>query len=300
MFDKKHSVAVPYVSQSETAGWLKETVLRCPVCGAPLLQESKRYCCEHRHSFDRARAGYVNLLLRQSHRLRGDDPNMVSARRIILEKDYYLPLLQAAQQILLYESAAAPLLLDVGCGEGWYSRKLAQGLCNAGKSPVLVGVDISPSALQYAARRAAGTVCCENHWTVASINHLPIASRSVDVLLNFFAPCEAAEFARVLKQNGVLLRAIPLEKHLWELKRAVYEKPYENRPVLAAPEGFTLCDVQRIETAITVGGEDLAALFDMTPYARKTASDDRAKLLSVPALTVQLAFGLLVCRISAA
>lgn len=277
------------------------TVLCCPVCGAPLLREAKRYCCERRHSFDRARAGYVNLLLRQSHRLRGDDSNMVSARRIFLEKDYYLPLLQAAQQILLRESVTnTPLLLDVGCGEGWYARKLAQGLCDAGKSPILVGVDISPSALQYAAKRAIDTLFCENHWAVASINHLPLASQSVDVLLNFFAPCEAAEFARVLKRNGVLIRAIPLEKHLWELKQAVYEKPYENRPVIAAPEGFVLCDVQRIETAITVGGEDLAALFDMTPYARKTAADDRAKLLSVPALTVQLAFGLLVCRVSEA
>lgn len=276
-------------------------VLQCPVCGAPLLQEPKRYCCANRHSFDRARAGYVNLLLRQSHRLRGDDPNMVSARRFFLEKDYYLPLLQAARRILLQESAAGPLLLlDVGCGEGWYSRKLAQGLCDAGKPPILVGVDISPSALQYAAKRAADTLSCAHYWAVASISHLPLISRSVDVLLNFFAPCEASEFARVMKKDGVLIRAVPLEKHLWELKQAVYEKPYENRPVIAAPDGFTLCDVQRIETAITVGGEDLAALFDMTPYARKTSVEDRAKLLSVPALTVQLAFGLLVCRRSEA
>ncbi len=273
--------------------------LCCPVCGAPLAQEPGRYCCENRHSFDRARAGYVNLLLRQSHRLRGDDPAMVSARRAFLEKGYYQPLLQAAQAILLREcTVSAPLLVDVGCGEGWYSRKLAQGLSDAKKSPVLVGVDISPSALQYAARRAADTLGCENHWAVASINHLPVATQSVDVLLNFFAPCEPAEFARVLKKDALLIRAIPLEKHLWELKQAVYEKPYENRPVLTAPDGFTLCDVQRIETEITVAGEDLAALFDMTPYARKTSPDDRAKLLSVPALTVQLAFGLLVCRLS--
>ncbi len=277
----------------------QKAALHCPVCGAPLMHEPRRYCCESRHSFDRARAGYVNLLLRQSHRLRGDDPAMVSARRVFLEKGYYQPLLLAAQAILLREStASAPLLLDVGCGEGWYSRALAKGLCDAEKSPVLVGVDISPSALQYAAKRAADTLCCENHWAVASINHLPLASQSVNVLLNFFAPCEPAEFARVLKKDGVLIRAIPLEKHLWELKQAVYEKPYENRPVIAAPEGFTLCDVQRIETQITLAGEDLAALFDMTPYARKTSPDDRAKLLSVPALTVQLAFGLLVCRLA--
>ncbi len=274
-------------------------VLCCPVCGAPLVQEPKRYCCANRHSFDRARAGYVNLLLRQSHRLRGDDPSMVSARRSFLEKGYYQSLLQAALDVVLREcTVSAPLMVDVGCGEGWYSRRLAQGLADGGKTPALVGIDISPSALQYAAKRAADALHCAHHWVVASINHLPIGTASADVMLNFFAPCEAAEFARVLKKDGLLIRAIPLEKHLWELKQAVYEKPYENRPVIAAPDGFTLCDVQRIETQITVSGEDLAALFDMTPYARKTSPDDRAKLLSVPALTVQLAFGLLVCRLS--
>lgn len=271
--------------------------LQCPVCGKPLRAEEKRYCCEHRHAFDRARSGYVNLLQRQSHRLRGDDADMVRARSVFLEKGYYLPLLCAAEAALLAKcNAAAPVMLDIGCGEGWYSVQLAQRCCEAGRTPVLAGFDISPSALQYAARRAAGTLSCDHHWAVASVNRLPAANECADALLNFFAPCDAVEFARVLKQDGVLIRAIPLEKHLWELKQAVYAEPYENRPVLTAPDGFVLTDLKRIETAVILSGADLEALFDMTPYARKTSPADRAKLLAVPALTVQLAFGLLVCR----
>lgn len=271
--------------------------LQCPVCDKPLRAGEKRYCCENGHSFDRARSGYVNLLQRQSSRLRGDDADMVRARRVFLEKGYYQPLLRAAEAPLLaYCNAAAPVLLDIGCGEGWYSMELAKACCAAGKKPVLVGVDISTNALQYAARRAAETLSCEHHWAAASINRLPAAAESVDCLLNFFAPCEPKEFARVLRRDGILLRAIPLEKHLWELKTAVYETPYENRPVLAAPEGFVLADVQRIEPVITLGGADLEALFDMTPYARKTSPADREKLLGVESLQVQLAFGLLVCR----
>ncbi len=271
--------------------------LQCPVCGLPLQKETGRYRCVKNHCFDCARSGYVNLLLRQSHRLRGDDPAMVSARRSFLEKGYYRPLLEAAGEVLLQECGAwAPVILDVGCGEGWYSRLLTQQLLDAGKQPVLVGADISPSALQYAAKRAAETLPCANHWAVASINRLPAADASVQILLNFFAPCEPKEFARVLHPQGVLLRAIPLEKHLWELKEAVYAQPYENRPVIAAPEGFVLSELRRIEYTITLSGEDSAALFDMTPYARKTAPEDREKLLGVGELTVQIAFGLLVCR----
>lgn len=278
---------------------MKETcfALQCPVCGKPLCAEEKQYRCENRHTFDRARSGYVNLLRRQSHRLRGDDGDMVRARRAFLEKGYYLPLLKAAEAPLLANcNAAAPVILDVGCGEGWYSTRLAQRCSTAGRTPVLVGIDISTNALQYAARRAAESLSCEHHWAAASINRLPVADESVDCLLNFFAPCQPSEFARVLRKEGILLRAIPLEKHLWELKQAVYETPYENRPVIAPPEGFVLADMQRIETTITLGGCDLAELFDMTPYARKTAPADREKLLALPSLTVQLAFGLLVCR----
>ncbi|MBE6848161.1 MAG: methyltransferase domain-containing protein [Ruminococcus sp.] len=271
--------------------------LQCPVCGLPLQKETGRYRCVKNHCFDCARSGYVNLLLRQSHRLRGDDPAMVSARRSFLEKGYYRPLLEAAGEVLLREyGTSSTVVLDVGCGEGWYSRLLTQQLAENGRKPVLVGVDISPSALQYAAKRAAETLSCEHHWAVASINRLPAADASVQLLLNFFAPCEPKEFARVLHPQGVLLRAIPLEKHLWELKEAVYAQPYENRPVIAAPEGFVLSDVRRIAYTVTLSGEDLAALFDMTPYARKTAPADREKLLGVEHLTIQLAFGLLVCR----
>ena len=39
-------------------------VLRCTVrgCGRALSKEERRWVCEQKHSFDIARAGYVNLL----------------------------------------------------------------------------------------------------------------------------------------------------------------------------------------------------------------------------------------------
>ncbi|MBR6762059.1 MAG: methyltransferase domain-containing protein [Oscillospiraceae bacterium] len=271
--------------------------LQCPVCHTALQKEAARYVCRNGHSFDRARSGYVNLLQRQSHRLRGDDSDMVRARRAFLEQGWYTPLLEAIEQAMLeYGTVSNPVILDIGCGEGWYSCHLARFLAAQGNRPVLAGFDISTNALSYAARRAGAEQTFENHWAVASINHLPAADQSADCLLNLFAPCEPKEFARVLRNNGILLRAIPLERHLWELKAAVYEQPYENRPVWETPEGFVSLAQEQIKTSITVSGDALRNLFDMTPYARKTAPADRAKLLAVPSLQVQLAFGLQVFR----
>ena len=35
----------------------------CPLCGAPLKEEANRWICPKGHSYDKARSGYVNLLL---------------------------------------------------------------------------------------------------------------------------------------------------------------------------------------------------------------------------------------------
>jgi len=271
-------------------------VLQCPVCGLPLDADARGCRCANRHSFDRSRYGYVNLLQKQKKKLRGDDAEMIRARRDFLESGAYLPLLRGIAECV---GAAAPgMIADIGCGEGWYSCSLLQQLSS---ETGLAGIDISPAALRYAAKRA--DVCgltAQTEWAAASVSRLPLASGSCDLMLNLFAPCEAEEFSRVLRHDGLLVRAIPLERHLWELKQAIYREPYENRPVLAAPEHFTLLDVQRITYRFTASGKQIRDLFAMTPYAHKTAPEDAARLSAADSMEVQAAFGLLICRNHAA
>lgn len=268
--------------------------LRCPICENPLISEEKRYICEKGHSFDRAKSGYVNLLLRQSSRTRGDDPAMVAARRAFLDAGFYRPLLDAIAAVLIAESPRT--IADIGCGEGWYSCHLLDALQKNVINSSLCGFDISADALRFAANRTKSMQLQGVQWAVASINRLPLADGVCDTLLNLFAPCEADEFSRITAKNGLLLRAVPLERHLWQLKEALYPQPYENRPVIEAPTGFLLESMQRIETEITVTGQDLQNLFAMTPYVRKTSPADAAKLAAMEKLTTQLAFGLLICR----
>lgn len=272
-------------------------LFRCPVCGTLLEEQPRRYCCVNGHSFDRAKSGYVNLLRRQSHRLRGDDPSMVAARRAFLDAGFYQPLLDAIGELLLKERPRC--IADIGCGEGWYACNLLQLLHQNGVEASLCGVDISVDALRYASHRARAMgemLYAHTAWAAATIGQLPFADAACDCILNLFAPVSADEFARVLRPAGLLVRAVPLERHLWQLKAAVYAQPYENRPVLEAPAGFLLESVRRIETTVTLCGADLQHLFAMTPYVRKTAPADAVKLAAMESLTTELAFGVLVCR----
>jgi len=264
--------------------------LVCPVCGNELLPEAAKYCCKKGHSFDRARSGYVNLLMRQKHRQRGDDPAMLAARRDFLNAGFYRPLLDAVAAEI---PQGTRTIADIGCGEGWYSCNLLRGLPEA----QLFGFDISPDAVRYAAQRAkADGLDGRTVWAVASVSRLPLANHECDCLLNLFAPCEPNEFARVLRPDGLLIRVIPLERHLWELKCAVYDVPYENRPVMQSPEGFQLVSQKTLRYPITVSGDALHALFAMTPYAHKTAASDAAKLETLDSLQISVEFGILVCR----
>lgn len=268
--------------------------LICPVCSGELLPEPKRYICIKGHSFDRAKSGYVNLLQRQSRRRRGDDAEMAKARQIFLNAGYYQILLDCICTIMKAEKPKQ--IMDVGCGEGWYSCAVTAALRESGCQTALCGVDISPDILRFAAVRAKQQGIPDADWAVASVNHLPAADHSCDCIMNLFAPCEPNEFLRVLRPNGILLRVIPLERHLWELKQAVYEKPYENKPVTEAPDGFVLNAYESLTDTITVPAEHLKALFAMTPYIHKTSESDIAKLDVIDALKTTVSFGILVCK----
>jgi 23S rRNA (guanine745-N1)-methyltransferase len=172
-------------------------------------------------------------------------------------------------------------VLDAGCGEGTYTRAIYDALAAKGGCPQLLGADIS----------AEGIFCA------ASTAHLPLAAESLDLIVNIFSPLMAEEFLRVLKPGGYLLRVVPMERHLFELKAAVYDRPYENPPAEPAVEGFRLLRTQTLRKTITLSSnEDVQALFLMTPYYYKTGAEDQQKLAAVPSLRVTTEFLIAVCQ----
>lgn len=252
----------------------------CPVCHGPLLKLADNYKCMQGHSFDKARQGYVNLLMSGgSGKRHGDDKLMVVARRLFLNKGYYEPLRDTVQQL----AGQGHTILDVGCGEGYYTSALAE-------NNEVCGVDISKDALKLAAKR-----CPNSEFAVASIGNIPLSDGAADTIVNIFAPDSPTEYLRVLKSGGRLITALPMERHLFELKAAVYDEPYLNPAVVTRREGFTLTTSKELKYSITLSSaEDIDALFKMTPYYYKTSARDQAKLNGLDSLTVGLEF--MICE----
>jgi hypothetical protein len=273
------------------------TVL-CPVCQTPITTTEDGGVCRKGHRFDRARSGYMHLLPanRKHAKNPGDDKLMVDARRKFLDKGYYRPLADTVSRLagewLANLPHQTPCVLDAGCGEGYYTTLLYDALCQRGMEPDILGVDISKLALDKAAKRQKAIF-----YVVASVFHLPVPDACCDLLCSLFSPYCSEEYQRVIRPGGAMLLVIPGENHLWELKQAIYERPYKNQVKPFALEGFTLLDHMQVHDTIYLAEHnDIENLFKMTPYYYKTSEQDQARLLGREELTTQIEFEVLLYR----
>lgn len=256
----------------------------CPVCKNEIALFERTYKCQNNHCFDLSKDGYVNLLMSQQSSLKrhGDDKLMVKARREFLEKGFYGELREKLCKTLTATLSENATIVDVGCGEGYYTSEVVKA-----NSFEVFGIDISKDALKYAAKSVK-----RSSFAVASAFSLPFADESVDCVLSVFAPSAYEEFYRVLKSDGKLIKAIPLEEHLWELKCALYKEPYKNKPEKRNDELFKLVSQKEIKYKIKLTEkDDIENLFKMTPYYYKTSREGAEKLFSLERLETTVHFG---------
>lgn len=265
-------------------------MLICPKCKEKLNIEGRSYICPNKHCFDTAKSGYVNLLLanQMNSALPGDNKLMVQARKAFLDKGYYFPLAEKLCETVSRYAFDKCRILDAGCGEGYYTEKVASACPYA----EIVGIDISKNAADYAARRTKSV-----KFAVASVFHLPVADESCDIVSTLFAPYCGEEFLRVLKNGGVMVMVIPSERHLWQLKCAVYDEPYLNEVKDFALDGFELLSRETVTGEITLPcTEDITALFSMTPYYYKTGIEGQQRLSRLETLTTEIGFEVLAYK----
>lgn len=270
------------------------SVYMCPVCGKSLEMAERSYVCGNHHCFDLARSGYVNLLISKhtAKTVHGDNKLMVQARRDFLDKGYYSPLCDKLCETVVQYSKNGNILLDAGCGEGYYTSAVKASLDKSDIAAEIYGIDISKTAVDYAAKRDKYI-----HYAAASVFHIPVADCSCDMLVTLFAPYCGEEFARVLKKDGIMIMAIPSEDHLWELKQAIYDTPYKNEVKPYELEGFEFLNSERITFTMQLdSAEDIQSLFSMTPYYYKTGKTEQERLCALNKLETKADFELLTYR----
>lgn len=265
--------------------------LICPVCKARLDRCQNGLSCARGHHFDRAAKGYTNLLL-GSRAQHGDNAEMVAARRRFLDSGAYACLAKSISDALTKRVPETGCLLDAGCGEGYYTARIAE------EHPALriCGIDVSKEAIRAAASRSA--LKRENVGLyVAGVYEMPFSDDAFDAVLSVFSPFADEEFRRTLKTGGHLISVIPGAKHLWDLKSVLYDVPYENEVADYTLDGFKLLEKIELHDRILLKTpEQIGDLFAMTPYYHRTPRQGHERLGRLAELETEIAFEVLVYR----
>ena len=251
--------------------------LVCPICGLPLSRQERAYVCENRHSFDIARQGYVNLLtVQQKHSLTpGDTREQVLSRRSFLEEGHYAPIAQALVDAARRHGASGEVL-DVGCGEGYYSTRLSEAL-----GLPLTGLDISKEAVRCAAAKYKQPL-----WLCATAAHIPVADASAGLVTSLFALTLPEEYRRVLAPGGLYFQVLAAQDHLLGLKGIIYDSlHFKEKQTMPELPGFTLMESIPIRFTFHVEGDRVRDLFSMTPHVFRIGKAGAERLQQTQALT---------------
>ncbi|MBD2779779.1 23S rRNA (guanine(745)-N(1))-methyltransferase [Xenorhabdus szentirmaii] len=266
---------------------------QCPLCHSPLLFTHHQWRCGNNHQFDCAKEGYVNLLPVQHKRSKepGDSAAMMQARRAFLQSGHYQVLQQKAVELLnQYLPESAETLLDIGCGEGYYTAAVQEQL-GLLRNLSVYGLDVAKVAIRYGAKRYSNVNFC-----VASSHRLPFADGSLDGILRIYAPCKASELARVVKADGVVLTVTPGSRHLYQLKELIYQDVYLHPENQESWEGFELISTETLAYAMSLDGEQAHNLLQMTPFAWRASEEARTHLASQEQFSCEADFMLKVYR----
>ena len=251
--------------------------LMCPLCGMPLTRQDRAWVCQNRHSFDIARQGYVNLLpVQQKRSLQpGDTKEQVASRRAFLDGGFYAPIREELCRLAKDHGCTGPIL-DIGCGEGYYSAHLAKAM-----DAELVGLDISKEAVRCAAGRHKDAL-----WLCASAAHVPVADHSAGLITSLFALTMPEEFKRVLRPDGAFIQVLAAQDHLLGLKSIIYpELKFKEKDTVPTLPGFALVKSVPIRFSFTVEGQQVQNLFSMTPHVYRIGKAGAEALAKTETLT---------------
>ncbi len=268
---------------------MRETdYLVCPVCGSPLVRNEHSFICSaingtKRHCFDISASGYTDLSYRNGGS--GDPKDAVRDRTLFLDRGYYAPLSDEINRLCKARLPSAPMIIDAGCGEGYYSERLISEFPEG----YLFGGDLSKHAIHRASVRRNMRGGNNSFYAVASVFALPVIDACADCVVSMFAPVAEQETLRVLRDGGILIVGAAAVNHLYGLKSAIYDEVHLNDERADLPSSMTLIDKTNISYRIEMTEhEDIIRLFGMTPYKFRTSERSFELLNALDRLDVEV------------
>lgn len=232
-------------------------IFACPLCKERMgMSDEGKMTCPTNHTFDVAKQGYINMLNRPVQSMYGKE--LFESRHTVITAGIY----DAVQKAIASEiTVSQPIILDTGCGEGSHLHRICEQLDGA----VGIGIDISKEGILAAAKYYP-----QQLWCVGDLANSPYNARSFDAILNILSPANYEEFKRLLKPGGKVIKVVPQQNYLKELRVQAFadseKESYTNvETVERFKASFAKVDVKRITYTVPLEGHLVQKLLEMTP-----------------------------------
>ena len=251
-------------------------LFRCPLCRGALTAGETSLRCEKGHDFALSKKGYADFC--PGAKAGAYDDALFASRSRFISGGFYTELIDELRELLAKYTPDGPVL-DAGCGEGSFLK----AICPDPTARLCLGLDLSRPGIQRAARGGGGWL-----WAVGDLARLPLMDGAVAAILNVLSPANYPEFTRVLRPGGVVLKAVPGERYLTEVrvlaKDRLRSESYSNaRVVQLFRERFDLLESREICRTFPLNPQQAADLVAMTPLTQGIEKEqlDIAALTSV-------------------
>lgn len=264
-----------------------EDKLRCPICEEQVqVVELRSLQCANNHSFDFAKQGYVNMLMR-SVKTPYDKALFASRQEVIRETNLYTKLHASVADILKTHLTKEITILDAGCGEGSH---LEQIMKKSDLNNMLgIGIDIAKEGVLRAAKHYHHAI-----WLVGDLANAPLANQSCNAIINILSPANYQEFKRILSEEGIVVKVIPGKNYFRELREALYaddKQTYSNEDTVELFENqFQLIEHMHVQTTESISEQELEHLINMSPLAwnLEEGKKDQLRKHGIDQLTIDL------------
>lgn len=249
-----------------------ESIFACPICSQPItVSDTGTLSCERQHSFDVAKQGLIHLLPRAVTSMYSKE--LFESRHEVITSGLYDNVQQKVAELLLEE----PLILDTGCGEGSHLARI----CARKQGAVGVGIDIAKEGIVTAAKNYADFI-----WCVGDLANSPYRAGAFNTILNFLSPANYGEFKRLLAPGGQVIKVVPQENYLKELRMQAFadseKEAYSNAETVARfKENFDTVDIYRVTYTMPLEESLVPKLLEMTPMGWHIQDRTQIKLAEI-------------------
>ena len=263
---------------------------RCPYCHEAMVSaENHSVVCKKGHRFNISKKGTLHLMKQNANT--DYDATLFQHRYELAQSGFFEPLLEA---ILPYISEnEEKFIVDIGCGEGshlsWFSKYVQAPLC---------GMDIAREGIHQASVHFGNQAL----FFLGDLANLPFADESCGTLLNILTPSNYQEFMRVLAPGGSLIKVIPGNDYLAQLRQQLYrsnpeKQTYSNADILERLQSeCPQVTFEEVYYTVNLTDATYRHLLEMTPLYWGATPEDKAYSNEHPLATVTVHYILAVVK----